>query len=59
MGSISASVQGAVRNSAPEFRQAAVREIVGVWPPGVFAEDTDQAKELLRVRRERGLGHGS
>jgi hypothetical protein len=25
------------------------------WPPGVFAEDTEQAKALLRARRERGL----
>jgi hypothetical protein len=25
------------------------------WPPGVFGEDSEQAKSLLRVRRERGL----
>ncbi len=25
------------------------------WPPGVFGEDTEQAKALLKVRRERGL----
>jgi AAA ATPase domain len=25
------------------------------WPPGVFAEDTEQAKALLKVRRERDL----
>ena len=25
------------------------------WPPGVFGEDSEQAKALLKVRRERGL----
>jgi len=25
------------------------------WPPGVFSEDTEQAKALLRARKERGL----
>lgn len=25
------------------------------WPPGVFAEDTTQARELLRLRKARGL----
>jgi len=25
------------------------------WPPGVFAEDTEQAKALLRARKDRGL----
>jgi predicted ATPase len=25
------------------------------WPPGVFSEDTEQAKEILRLRRERHL----
>jgi hypothetical protein len=25
------------------------------WPPGVFAEDTEQAKALLRARKERGF----
>jgi predicted ATPase len=25
------------------------------WPPGVFGEDTEQAKALLKVRQERGL----
>ena len=25
------------------------------WPPGVFSEDTEQAKSLLKARRERGL----
>lgn len=36
------------------FDEAARPEGAG-WPPGVFAEDTEQAKALLRTRRERGL----
>lgn len=36
------------------FDEAARPQGAG-WPPGVFAEDTEQAKALLRTRRERGF----
>jgi len=36
------------------FDEAARPQGAG-WPPGVFAEDTEQAKALLRVRKEKGL----
>lgn len=34
---------------------AAARPQGSGWPPGVFAEDTEQARSLLLVRKERGL----